>query len=262
MKILACIGSYRQNGNTARVVSLLAEQIRREADRLGEPLDFETVFLGHLNLQVCRGCRTCYDRGEDQCPLKDDLLALKSRMKVADVVIAATPVYVDDVSGTTKNWMDRLAHTCHRPEFAGVCAYLLATVGSSPTRHALQTLNGLTYMGFHIIGRAGFKTGALSKRDRINARYEKKIAQIARDIVAAVRQQAVQRPTFYSLLSFKIQQRAWQSAKPGSVDYRYWEGNGWLDLHRTFYIEHQASPFKVALARMVGAAIFPFVTRK
>lgn len=262
MKILACMGSYRTNGNTARVVSLLAEQIHREAQRLGEPLDFETAFLGHLNLQMCRGCRTCYDRGEDQCPLKDDLLSLKARMKAVDVIIAATPLYVEDVSGITKNWMDRLAHACHRPEFAGICAYLLVTTGSSPTGHALRTLNGLTYMGFQVIGRAGFKTGALSRRDEINARYEEKIAEIARVIVGAVWQKTARRPSFYSLLAFKIQQLAWQRGKPGSVDYNYWNDHGLLDSQRTFYIEHHANRLKVALARLLGAGIAPFVIGK
>ncbi len=259
MKILACTGSYRTNGNTARVLSLIEEQMRREADRVGETLDFETVYLGHLNIQMCRGCRICFDQGEDRCPLRDDLLRLKARIKAADGIIAATPVYVDDVSGITKNWIDRLAHACHRPEFAGKGAYLLATTGSSPTSHALRTLNALMYMGFHIIGRAGFKTGALSKRDEINTRYGAKINQIARIIFCTVHQKATLRPSFYSLMVFKIQQLAWQKKRPGSVDYHYWKGNGWLDPRRTFYTEQHASWLKVALARLVGAAIAPFV---
>ena len=177
MKILALNGSYRTNGNTARVLSLIEEPIRCEADRAGETLDFETVDLGHMNIQMCRGCRICFDRGEDHCPLKDDLLAVKKKMKEADSVIIASPVYVDDVSGITKNWIDRLAHVCHRPEFFGKYAYLLATTGATSTGHTLRTMNALMYWGFHIIGRAGFKTGALSKRDEINARYGKKIDQ-------------------------------------------------------------------------------------
>ncbi len=260
MKILACIGSHRTNGNTARVVSLLEEQLHGEGERIGERLEFETVFLGQLNLQMCRGCRICFDRGEEQCPSKDDLLFLKARIKAADVLIAATPVYVDDVSGITKNWIDRMAHACHRPEFAGVCAYLIATVGSSPTRHALQTLNGLSYMGFRIIGQAGFKTGALSKRDEINARHAAQIARSARVIARAAQRQAARRPSFYSLMVFKIQQFAWQKEKPRSIDYAYWHDKGWLDPRRTFYIEHRSGRFKVALARLAGAVIAPFVT--
>lgn len=260
MKILACIGSNRTNGNTAGVVSLIEEQMRHEADRVGETLDFQTVYLGHLNIQMCRGCRICFDRGEDWCPLKDDLLPFKACIKEMDGIIIATPVYVDDVSGVTKNWMDRLAHACHRPEFAGKYAYLVATTGGTPTSHALRTLKALTYMGFHIIGGAGFKTGALLKRNEIEARYQPRIEQTARTIFRAINQEVAMRPSFYSLVVFKIQQLAWQKEKSGSLDYTYWKGNCWLDPGRTYYMEHYAGWLKVSLARLVGAAIARFVS--
>ena len=258
MKILALNGSYRTNGNTARVLSLIEEQMRCEADRAGETLDFETVHLGHLNIQMCRGCRICFDRGEDHCPLKDDLLAVKKKMIEADSVIIASPVYVDDVSGITKNWIDRLAHVCHRPEFFGKYAYLLATTGASSTSHTLRTMNALMYWGFHIVGRAGFKTGALSKRDEINARHSKKIDLIARTIFNSIQHEAA--PSFFSFMVFKIQQIGWRNLNHDSIDYRYWEGNGWLDPKRVFYTNQRTSWLKVTLARLVGSVFAPFIT--
>jgi multimeric flavodoxin WrbA len=256
MKILVCIGSYRTNGNTARVLSLIEEQMHHEADRAGERLEFETVYLGHLNIQMCRGCRICFDRGEDHCPLKDDLLAVKAKMQAADGVIVASPVYVDDVSGITKNWIDRLAHVCHRPEFQGKYAYLIATTASSSTSHTLRTMNALMYWGFQVVGRAGFKTGALSKRDEIDARYRAKIEQIARSMFRAVQQQAA--PSFLSYMVFKIQQMGWRKHNPDSLDYRYWDGNGWLDPRRTFYTSQCTNRFKATLARLVGSLLALF----
>ena len=258
MKILVFNGSYRTNGNTARVLSLIEEQMRRKVDRVGEKLDFETLDLGHLNIQMCRGCRICFDRGEDHCPLKDDLLAIKAKMKEANAVIVASPVYVDDVSGITKNWIDRLAYVCHRPEFFGKPAYLLATTGVTSTSHTLRTMNALMYWGFHIIGRAGFKTGALSKRDEINTRYGVKIEQIAQTIFQAVHQEPV--PSFLSLMVFKIQQIGWQKQNPNSIDYQYWKGNGWLDPRRVFFTNQRANWLKVTLARLVGSAFAQFYT--
>jgi multimeric flavodoxin WrbA len=258
MKILALNGSYRTNGNTARVLSLVEERMRREADRAGEPLDFETVDLGQLNIQMCRGCRVCFDRGEDHCPLQDDLLAVKKKMKEADSVIIASPVYVDDVSGITKNWIDRMAHVCHRPEFFGKSAYLLATAGVTSTGHALRTMNALMYWGFHIIGRAGFKTGALSKREEINARYGKEIDRIARTIFTSTKREAA--PSFFSFMVFKIQQMGWRKLDHDSIDYRYWEGNGWLDPKRVFYTNQRTNWLKVTLARLVGSVLAPFNT--
>ncbi len=258
MKILVCNGSYRTKGNTARLISLLEEQIQHEGERTGEPLDLETVSLGHLHIEPCRGCRICFDRGEEHCPLKDDLLEIKAKMIAADAIILASPVYVDDVSGITKNWIDRLAHICHRPQFFGKYAYLLATTGESSTSHTLRTMNALMYWGFTVVGRAGFKTGALSKREEINARYSAKIQQIAREIFKATQQKAA--PSFFSFMVFKIQQIGWKKCDPDSIDYHYWRQNGWLDPRRTFYIPHSANWLKVRLARLAGSALAPFVT--
>ncbi len=266
MKILALIGSYRKNGNTSQVVGLVCDALQAEAARTGASLEIETLYLGHLDIGACRGCRTCFDRGEDKCPLKDDLLAVKAKMKAADGILVATTVYVDDVSGITKTWIDRLAHVCHRPEFAGKCAYLLATVGGSPTSHTLGTLRlALSTWGFHIIGKAGFKTGALMKAEEMKARQAVKAEKIARHIYQAVAVCSWARPSFMSLFMFKIQQRSWQGAgrspaRGDTLDYAYWRDQGWTDPTRDFYIPHEASRVKVFLACLAGSLIAPFVS--
>src|SRR5512141_2675725 len=166
MKILVLVGSYRRNGNTDQLTGLIKQHLQDEAQRRGAGLETETVYLGQQELQFCRGCRICFDRGEEKCPLKDDLLAIKAKMQAADGLLMASPVYVDDVSGITKNFIDRLCHLCHRPQFAGKAAFLIATTGSSRTGKTLDTMKmALRTWGFHIVGQAGFKMGALMKRD-------------------------------------------------------------------------------------------------
>ena len=117
MKILALVGSYRKRGNTARIVAMIAEELQKLATTADEILEVETVYLAHQDIGLCRGCRVCFDQGEELCPLRDDLLAIKTRMEEADGFIIASPVYVHDVNGVVKNWIDRLAFVCHRPEF-------------------------------------------------------------------------------------------------------------------------------------------------
>jgi multimeric flavodoxin WrbA len=261
MKILALNGSYRANGNTARVLSLIEEQMRQEAERTGITLEFEKVDLGLLNIQLCRGCRACFDRGEDQCPLKDDLLLVKTKMKQADGIIAASPVYVNDVNGITKNWIDRLAHVCHRPEFAGKCAYLVATVGSGSSSHTLDTLNvALRTWGFHMVGQTGLKTGALTKRDEIWSRYPHEIRIAAVKLFNAVHERQFTQPTFISLMTFRIQQKVWQKNREDSVDTRYWKNQGWVNPERNFYIAHRAGWLKAALAHLAANILAPFVS--
>lgn len=260
MKILALVSSHRKKGNTACIVQMIGSHLEALAARDGQPLTFETLYLGDMDVQPCRGCRACFDRGEDQCPVKDDLPAIKAQMDAADGLILASPVYVEDVNGTAKTWMDRLAYVCHRPAFAGKCAYPIATVGVSSTRHALRTMNAaLLTWGFRLVGQAGYKMGALMDPPEAQSRFQHQTAQVAEELWRAVSQQHALRPAFLSLLTFKIQQLAWQREGPGSYDYAYWKDQGWLVPERTFYIAHRTGRIKVALARLAGGVLARFV---
>ncbi|MBN1875270.1 MAG: flavodoxin family protein [Anaerolineae bacterium] len=253
MNILALVSSYRKKGNTARIVQMIVAHLDAMAERHNESLTFETLYLGDMDLQMCRGCRTCFDQGEEKCPLKDDIPAIKAKIDAADGIIFASPVYVDDVNGIAKNVLDRLAYLCHRPGFAGKCAFPLVTVGSSPTHHALRTLNGaLLTWGFHLVGQAGFKMGALMPQAEVGSRFQSETAKVAEKLFRAVVQQQAQRPSWISLIVFKVQQLAWQREPPDSYDYAYWKAQGWLDPSCTFYVQPRASRVKVALARLVG----------
>jgi multimeric flavodoxin WrbA len=261
MKIVACVGSSRRNGNTSRMIGLIAESLAKEAADHQESLTFETIYLGHQEIGMCRGCRICFDKGEEKCPLKDDLLAIKEKIRTADGLILASPVYVNDVSGITKNWIDRLAHVCHRPEFAGKCAYVIATVGDGPTKHALKTMTmALNFWGVYTVGKAGFKTGALMKQDKLEALFQKEAASIAKKLFHAIHSRQFNKPSFLSLLTFKIQQRYWQRNGINSIDYLYWKKQGWVKPEREYYLDHEANPAKVALARIAGSLMAPFVT--
>jgi multimeric flavodoxin WrbA len=260
MRMLVLTTSYRKNGNTIRLARMLEEELANAATRRGEPLALEHVDLAYQALEACRGCRACFDRGEALCPLQDDVPAIAAQMNAADAVIVASPVYVNDVNGVAKNWIDRLAYLCHRPALAGRCAYLVATVATSPTGHALRTLNmALRSWGLYVVGQAGYKMGDWMAPDEMEARYRKDAVRVAEELVRAVAERRFTRPSFLSLMVFKIQQRYWQRAEPEGLDYEYWRAQGWIDPDREFYVPHRANWLKVRLARLAGALLGPFV---
>jgi multimeric flavodoxin WrbA len=201
----------------------------------------------------------CFDRGETRCPERDDLLEIKAKMDAADGLLLASPVYVDDVSGLVKTWMDRLAYLCHRPGYGGKCAYTIATVGGGPTRHTLRTMNGaLLTWGYHLVGQTGLKMGALTPADDM-ARFRPEATKAAARLFGAIAAGDALRPTFVSLLAFKIQQLAWQREPSDSCDVAYWRERGWLASDCTFYVPHRAGRLKVMLARVAGAVVARFM---
>lgn len=260
MKILAINGSYRKNGNTARMIKMVAARMQTIASQNGEILEFEIVHLGHQNIGFCRGCRICFDKGENKCPVQDDLLSIYEKMQLAEGLILASPVYVNDVSGIMKNWIDRMAFVCHRPAFSGKRAFMLTTVGLGPTRHAERTLSdALTTWGFSVVAQNGFKMGALMPKTQAETHFQDCIRKMVAKFYGALHKPTV--PSFLSLMTFRIQQGYWrQQTEVDSLDYQYWQSQGWTQPGQDFYVSHQAGNIKVTLARLVGAMLAPFVT--
>jgi len=259
MRILALVGSYRKQGNTARIVRMVEARMGNLAGQQDATLEFETLFLGDFNIISCRGCRACFDHGEDACPLKDDVAKIRAKIEAADALIMASPVYVDDVGGLMKNLLDRLAYLCHRPALGGKYACALATVGGGNTSHTLHTLYvALLTWGCHMLGRMGIKMGALAPDVEL-PRYQADADRVAATLFDAISQRRNLNPPFISLMAFRIQQLAWKRESAESYDYSFWREQGWLNRGCTYYQAHTANPVKLALARLSGAIIYRFV---
>jgi multimeric flavodoxin WrbA len=254
MKILLLQSSGRTAGNTARAVRMAEEALEVEAEKAGIALETETLHLAQADIGLCRGCRSCFDKGESTCPLHDDILSIKEKMRAADGLLLAGPVYVNDVNAVMKNWIDRLAHVCHRPEFAGKTALLLATTGATSGRHTLRSMQvPLWTWGYRIAGQLWIATGATMPASELKERHAEKISRAAQRFLRDMRENRAARPSFLSLMVFRIQQAGWGKAAPGSIDHSYWKDRGWLDTrHRSWFLPHRANPLKVAAARLVG----------
>lgn len=266
LNILIVTSSHRKNGNTASTVSLLEEDLRRLSQSQGENtprIHSETVFLAHEDIRTCRGCRICFDKGEEHCPLRDGLLLLKEKIDAADLLILASPVYVEDINGVMKNWIDRMSFICHRPEYAGKGAYVLSTSAIGSTSHTLRTMStALRAWGFTVFGSATFVTGALMKKEEIQQNYGSGIFRIAAKILKDYNRKKHNKPSFLSLLIFKVQQLYYKKhEEEESLNSTYWIENGWTERGVTYYKQHRANPLKVVAARLVGSFVFRFVLK-
>ena len=259
MKILFLTGSFRAKGNTSRINGLLQDQLCKHVARTGMEMELTTINLVESRLTFCHGCRVCFDRGESHCPYRDEVAPVKAAMREADIWILTSPVYVDDVSGLMKTFLDRMAHVNHRPEYAGKYAFLLTTSGSGSSGHAARTMaNTLRTWGVHIIGQKDFVAGALSTSDKLNERFEKQLDRIAVRIVDTYNKDKALMPSIVSLIFFTVQQTLWQKNKEDSIDHRYWDSKGWLQPGVTYYIPHNANPLTIFLGRAAGSIIARF----
>jgi len=113
MKVTAFVASARKK-HTYNAT----ERFLQKLQTFGK-IEYEIVSLNDYNLQICRGCKICFEKGEEFCRLKDDRDILIEKMKNSDGIILATPNYSFHVSALMKAFLDRLGYVFHRPEFFG-----------------------------------------------------------------------------------------------------------------------------------------------
>ena len=260
MKVIIIISSARKNGNTATIVKSIENEMVQNAKNISMNIDIEWINLFDYELQLCRGCRICFNKGEAYCPLKDGLLNIRDKMIKADGVIFASPVYVEDVNGIMKNFIDRMAFICHRPAFTGKKSIVITTSGGGATSHAIRTIStAIQSSGFNISTKRNFRTGALMDKQKVDLEYSKDIKAIAKKFFDSVYINKKLIPTFYSLMIFKIQQKNWQQySKEDNLDYLYWKENGWLNKGCAYYITNDSTRIKTEAARFVGGIISNF----
>jgi len=102
MKVVGIVGSPRKNGSTEM---LTAHTLRAIAE---EGLDTELIRLAGLDIRPCNACMVC--REEERCSIEDDLFPVYLKMKEADGIILASPVYYGSVTALIKGLMERAGY--------------------------------------------------------------------------------------------------------------------------------------------------------
>ena len=108
MKVLCLLGSRNPDGQTASAAQAILNGVTEQGH------ETELVILTEKHLERCRQCDNngwglC--REEGRCVIEDDLAYLTAKIRNADAVIFATPVYFGDLSESMRAFLDRLRRT-------------------------------------------------------------------------------------------------------------------------------------------------------
>jgi len=100
-RVLVLAASPRKNGNSTILALRAAEGVKAEG---GEA---DVVPIGHLKIAPCNACNSCITKPEAECVIKDDMQPLYQKIRNAQGIIFATPVYWFNMSAQMKLFIDR-----------------------------------------------------------------------------------------------------------------------------------------------------------
>lgn len=155
MKIFYFNGSIRLK-SISRLISLeLIKKIQSKCQNIQEVY----IIDRKTNIQNCTGCRHCFMG--NRCPLNkiDQFNDHVRELLTSDVVIFSTPVYLDNVSGRIKTFLDRMAYLTHYMPLAGkvgVAISVADTTGMDIASNYLKMVE--TNLGLKVVSTLGIKS--------------------------------------------------------------------------------------------------------
>lgn len=133
-KILVISTSLRAKSNS----DILTEHLIAGAKDAGH--EVEHISLKGKDLKFCIGCLSC--QKTQQCVLKDDAVWIAEKVKNADTLVFATPIYYYEMSGQMKTLLDRM-NPLYPSEYQFRKVYMLMTATEDEDYVPEKAINGL-----------------------------------------------------------------------------------------------------------------------
>jgi len=174
--VVVLMGSPHREGNTAALVGHLADAARAEGATV------EVFFLHEMAIAPCRACEACHEEGASGCVVQDDMQKIYPKLRAADAVVFASPIYMFSISAQLKTALDRCYalvrlegdHDLVGKRAGLVLAYGapdLETSGAGEVRRTFERLCGFARMDLVGVahGTSGGEGGIRSNRGAMDA---------------------------------------------------------------------------------------------
>jgi multimeric flavodoxin WrbA len=250
-KVTAFVGSAHK-----RMTLSAVRQFLDDLRSLGD-VESEIVTLSDYRLGTCRGCRQCFDRGEESCPLKDDRDVLIEKMMTSDGVIFASPNYSFQVSALMKLFLDRLGFAFHRPCFFGKTYTSIVTQGIYRGGEIVKYLDFVGFgLGFNTVKGACFTAfDPMTEKER--EKRDRALVSQGRRFYERMMEPAYPVPSLIGLMGFRMGRTSIRlELDDRSRDYTHYQEKGWFGSDY-FY------PVRLgALKKLAGRLFDSIQTRK
>lgn len=132
--VLVISTSLRTGGNS----DMLAKYFSDGAVKAGH--NVENISLAGKDIKFCRGCLAC--QSTQKCVINDDSNIIVEKMRNADVIVFATPIYYYEMCGQMKTLLDR-ANPLYTTDYKFRDIYLLASAAEEEDTAMDRAITGL-----------------------------------------------------------------------------------------------------------------------
>ena len=222
--IVAVNGSpHARIGNTSMMIEMLRGPLAAEGFSL------KIITLSEKEIDYCYGCGFCLEKGK--CWIEDDHRAIVNQLLSADGIILGSPVYVLNVTGQMKTFLDRSLGYGHKPRPTwkpGLAVCVSAGLGETRTAEYLAGV-------LHIYG--AFSVGKLTAMATGPGEFigreavEMRAQELAHDLARAIKEKR-RRPAsdmdlrFYQFMGDLVKRNKDTIMKH---DYQHWQEHGYYE---------------------------------
>jgi len=243
------VGSGRkQRGLTYAATRQFLDNLESYGDVRGE-----IVFLSEHSLGLCRGCKLCFERGEERCPLKGDRDLLIEKMLRSDGIVLASPNYSFQVSSVMKAFLDRLGYVFHRPLFHGKSftgIVVQGFLGGAKIQKYLEFVG--TCLGCNVV-KGSCITALEPATEKDRRKMAKALAKQSRRFREQLSKPAHAAPSLFQLMGFRMARTSIkQTLGEESRDYTHYRDRGWFEADYYY-------PTKLGLLKKALGAFFDWM---
>ena len=235
MKITVVNGTEK-HGVTYRLKEIFPDSFRERAE-------IREFYLPKDRPNFCAGCTVCFTVDQQQCKDAQYVQEIEKAMLEADLLMFTSPAYVFHSSGSMKCMLDHFGYRWmpHRPAeemFGKRTVIITQCLGAGAASTAKDIRDSLSWWGISDIRACTFRLMSDIHWDKLP---EKKRAAMEKKLKTAadkIRRIDFSKPAHTGIvtkgkfLACRMIQKKVGEDRPESVDFRYWQSNGWTGKAR------------------------------
>ena len=234
MKYLIINGSPRRK-NTWSIVKEVKKNLNGE---------FEEIHLLKEQIEMCNGCFNCIKYGEYKCPHSHKIQPIINKIRYADGIIIASPVYAMNVSGILKNFFDHTAYLYHRPEFFYKKALIIVTTAGAGNKKVAKYIDEtLHHWGVNKAFKIVYACGGKDELDSND------ITSKSKKFETNIKSNKLSSPSFKEIIYFNVWKAMASSSAPIPADKKYWHESNLINLD--YYPKVKLNIFKKLFSKII-----------